>query len=77
MSQNHLPPNSDFSSDFVHFILEILENMTILAKIQKISINMAISGGDIDPEFRTAGTRPRHPPPPDGDAHENALAYYR
>ena len=24
-SQNHLPPNSDFSSDIAHFILEILE----------------------------------------------------
>ena len=27
VSQNHLPPNSNFSSDFAHFISEILENL--------------------------------------------------
>ena len=29
-----LPPNSYFSSDFAHFILEILNNLKILAYVQ-------------------------------------------
>ena len=33
-SQNHLPSNSDFSSDFAHFNLEILRNLKILVYIQ-------------------------------------------
>ena len=28
VSQNHLPLNSDFSSDFAYFVLEILENLS-------------------------------------------------
>ena len=44
VSQNHLLPNSDFSSGFGHFILDILENLTILTKIQKIFFKIAISG---------------------------------
>ena len=27
VSQNHLPPNSDFSPDFAHFVSQILENL--------------------------------------------------
>ena len=62
MSQNHLPPNSDFSLDFAHFILEILENPTILAKIPKKCLNTAISGGTSITEFRTGGdTSPASP----------------
>ena len=32
VSQNHVPQNSNFFSDFAHFILEILENLEILDK---------------------------------------------
>ena len=34
--QTHLSPNSDISSDFVHFILNILKNLNILGKFLKI-----------------------------------------
>ena len=43
--QSHLPPNSYFSSDFVHFMLKLLENLkngTFPEK--KNSIKIAISG---------------------------------
>ena len=36
VSRNHLPPNSDFSSDFAHFILEISEDLKEIANIKKI-----------------------------------------
>ena len=66
MSQNHLPPNSDFSSEYAHFTLEIWENLKIFAKIQKFSLKVAISG--VRPQkFRNGGTRP--PSPHGGDAH--------
>ena len=44
VSQNDLSPNSGFSFDFAHFILEILKNRKILAKIQKKSLKVVISG---------------------------------
>ena len=62
MNQSHLPPNSDFSSDFGHFILETLENMKILTNTQKFSLKNRDFWGDIPPEFRTGATCPRHPP---------------
>ena len=34
--QTHLSPNSDISSDFVHFILNILQSLNILGKFLKI-----------------------------------------
>ena len=61
-----LTPNSDFSSDFSHFILEILENPKVLANIPKLLFKNVISGGT-SPEFRTGGHVPPHPP--GGDAH--------
>ena len=61
LSQNHLPQNSDFYSDFTHFILEISENLKIVASVQKIFFKNRYFWGDI-PEFRTGGKRPRHPP---------------
>ena len=36
VSQSHLPPNSDFSSDFAHFISEIPENPNFSVNIQKV-----------------------------------------
>ena len=35
VSENHLPPNSDFSSDFAHFVLKILKNLEILVSVQE------------------------------------------
>ena len=49
-------PNSNFSSDFAHFIVEILESQKKLANIQ-LSLKIAISGGT-SPEFRTGGRIP-------------------
>ena len=44
--QNHLPPNSDFSSDFAHFILKILKNLKNgIPKFRKRFLIIAISGG--------------------------------
>ena len=63
-------PNSDFSSDFAHFILEVLENPKVLAKIPKIFFKTRDFWGDIPPEFRTGGdTSPASPPvaPPVGE----------
>ena len=73
MNQNDLPPNSNFSSDFGHFILEILENLKVFTNIQKISLKNRDFWGDIPPEFRTGGTCPRHPP--GGDAHVHKLRF--
>ena len=36
VSQDHLPLNSKFSSDFTHFILGILEKLKIFENITKI-----------------------------------------
>ena len=36
VSRNHLPPSSDFSSDFAHFILEISEDLKEIANIKKV-----------------------------------------
>ena len=57
--QNLLPPYSDFSSNLAHFILKILENMKILANIQKILFNSRDFWGYHLPEFRTGGHVPR------------------
>ena len=62
VSQSHLPPNFDFSSCIAHVILEILENLKILANIQKISFEHHDFLGH-PPEFQTGGTYPHHPPP--------------
>ena len=45
VSQNHLPPNSDFYSDFAHFILEILGNINFWLVFRKKSLKIKISGG--------------------------------
>ena len=67
VSQNHVPPNSDLSSDFANFILEILENLKILTNIQKISFKNVISG-DIPQNFEPGGCVPP-PISPGGDAN--------
>ena len=51
VSQNHLPPNSDFSSDFTYFISKIPENLNISVNIQKIVFKNLDFWGDIPPEF--------------------------
>ena len=61
VSQNHLPPNSHFSSDFAHPILGILENPKALAKKSKILFKNRDFWGAHPPEFRNV---PRIPPPP-------------
>ena len=69
VSQNHLPPNSDFSSDFAQFILEILENPKLLAKI-RFFLNRDFWGeGHHSQNFEPGGHVPRNPPPPGGAAH--------
>ena len=60
--QNHLPPNSDFSWDFAHFISEIPENPNFSVNIQKIFLKNRDFWGDIPPEFWTGGTCPPIPP---------------
>ena len=62
VSQN---PDSGFSSDFAHFILEILKNLKILANIQKFSLK--IYGGHPFQNFEPGDTSPH--PPPGGDAY--------
>ena len=68
MSQNHLPSNSDLSSDFGHFILEMLKNLKLLTKVRKFSVHF---WGDIPPEFQTGGNA--YPHPPGGDTHVAAF----
>ena len=70
VNQGHLPPNSDFSSDFGHFIQEISKNRKILINIHKFSLKIAISEGIIPPEYRTGGggNTSLPSPPPCGDA---------
>ena len=67
MSQNHLPPNSVFSLDFGHFILEILENSKILAKNPKIFFKTHDLWGDIPPGISNRGDT--YPSSPRGAAH--------
>ena len=63
VNENHLPPNSYFSSDFGHIILEISENLKILTNKLKNFIKNRDFWGDIPPEFRTGGdTSPPSPP---------------
>ena len=52
LSQNHLPQNFDFSSNFAHFILKILENLKMLANIKEKTIENRDFCGDIPSEFR-------------------------
>ena len=68
MRQNHSPPKSDFSPDFAHFVLEILENLKVLTNIQKIFLRITIYGG-CPPKFRPGATRP--PIAPGGNAHDS------
>ena len=56
MRQNHIPTNSDISSDFGHFVLKISGNLKIMV-CYKIFFKKL---GDIPAEFWTAG----HIPPP-------------
>ena len=79
--QNHVPPNSDFSSDFALFILEILKNIKIWAYIQKCFFKNRDFWGDIPTEFWTGGdTSPPSPPrwlrPCGGDAHGHAHQFF-
>ena len=59
VSQNHLPPNSDFSSDFGNFSLEIFETLKVLTNLQNFFLKSRYFGGH-PPEFRTGGRVP-HP----------------
>ena len=64
------PQNSDFSSDFTHFILDILEKPKVIANIPKISLKNHDFWGTSPWNFKTGnGTRPPHPPSPGDDAH--------
>ena len=65
MRQNHIPPNFDFSSDFGHFILKILEFKK--GKYSEFFFeNRDFWDGDVHSRIlsREGGTRP-----PGGDAH--------
>ena len=63
VNRNHLPPNSDFSSDFGHFILKTLENLKILANMHEIFFKNRDIWGAMPPELRTRGdTSPASPP---------------
>ena len=57
-SQSHLSPNSDFSSDFAHFILEILKNLKISVYIQNFSLKIVISGGTFPRNSEPGGRVP-------------------
>ena len=56
MNQNHLPQNSDFSSDFAYLFLRILENSKVFANIPKISLKNAISRGSSPRNFEPGDT---------------------
>ena len=64
VESNHLLPNSDFSSDLAHFILEILENLNTLVNIHKILFKKSRFLGGRLPDFSSGGTRRPLPPPP-------------
>ena len=60
VSQNHVPPNSYFSSNFGHLVLEILENSESWTSVQEIFFE----DRDIwenPTEFGTGRTRSPHP----------------
>ena len=63
VNQNHLPPNSDFSSDFGHFILGTLENLKVLTNIQKLVFKNREFWGGYPTGILKVGIRARHPPP--------------
>ena len=56
VSQNYLPPNSDFSLDLAHFILKILENPKVYQIFRKFSLKTAISGGILPRNFEAGDT---------------------
>ena len=68
VSQNHLPPNSDFSSDFAHFISEIPENPNFSVNIQKIFLKNRDFWRGASPRNSEPGGHVPHPP--GGDAHD-------
>ena len=62
VSQNHLLPNSDFSFDFAHFILERMENPKVLANIpKKIPYKPRFLGRTSPRNFEPGGHVPRIP----------------
>ena len=63
--ETHLPPNSDFSSDFGHFILKIVKKNYSFGKFLKENLEKSGFGGDVPPEFRTGR----------GDASPTAAAH--
>ena len=63
VSQNYLPPNSYFSSDFAQFILEILKNLKILVYIQKFFSKNRYFWGT-SPRILNRGRHTRPPIPP-------------
>ena len=68
VSQNHLPPNSNFSSDFTHFILEILENPKNGKNSKKKSLKPLFIGGHPSRNLELGGHDTASPPvvPPMG-----------
>ena len=60
-SQSHLPTNSDFSWKFAHLVLKILENLQILANIQKLSLKTRDFNGDPPPRISDPSPRWRRP----------------
>ena len=74
VNQNHLPPNSNFSSDFGHFILKILEDLKIFTNMNKSFFKNRNFWGDTPTEFRTGGG---HVPgiPLGGDAHAHKTTH--
>ena len=60
VGQNHLPPNSYFSSNFAHFILEILKNLKIFTDIHQFSLK--IHPGGISPRISDQGDVSPIPP---------------
>ena len=62
--QNHLPPNSDLSSDFAHFSLEALKNLFFWYIFREISFKNRDFWGDIPRNSELGGdTYPPSPPP--------------
>ena len=77
MNQNHVPPNSNFYSDFGHFILKTLEILKILQKCINFPLKIAISGGMSPQNFEPGEHVPSIPPlPPCGDAHVGTCIVY-
>ena len=61
--QIQLPPNSNFSLDFGHFILKILENLKFWCVFRIFSSKVVISGGT-SPRILDRGDASPRPPPP-------------